>query len=40
MAKNAVSLLIISVSYHGVGKHQWDVPLSDLPFILQVSVHS
>ncbi|CAD6589426.1 MAG: hypothetical protein ASARMPRED_004042 [Alectoria sarmentosa] len=25
----------VAMSLHGVGKHQWDVPLSEIPFILQ-----
>ena len=26
-----------SVEKHGIGKHQWDVPLSEIPIILKVS---
>ena len=32
----SLSVDFVSVSFHGVGKHQWDVPLSEIPFILRL----
>ena len=28
---------VVSVERHGVGRHQWNVPLSEIPTILRVS---